>query len=276
MSAPGHHKVLAIFLKLALVFTGFLLMFTLAVGQAASNQEGAVNILTRTEYLVREQQYYNQLITEAAKDAGVPKREINKLLLDPYQTRFLVDKSVNLVFQGRNTPLNPDDIYYISTYNFKYAKDLNSSERIQFQARIQLYEQNLYIMIRSMNKHHSLSGTLKLFWFLRDCIDKISSVLTLLIFFLFFCLCRIEGRERILFDSGLIIVAVAVLVLARAMISSISSTYVIEQNLSAEAETIALAVSRMTGMYLWIETFLLSFAGFALLLASADYPRNRK
>ncbi|WP_271895862.1 hypothetical protein [Ligilactobacillus ruminis] len=91
---------------------------SVAVTRCLFNEKGIMNIVTTTSYLLKEQQYYNQIICVSAKDAGFNQNETNKLMIDLGQTDNLVAKTSDNVFSGNLNLLDPDEFYRESVKKF--------------------------------------------------------------------------------------------------------------------------------------------------------------
>ena len=105
-------------LKVGIAIIGFFLLMSVAVTRCLFNEKGIMNIVTTTSYLLKEQQYYNQIICVSAKDAGFNQNETNKLMIDLGQTDNLVAKTSDNVFSGNLNLLDPDEFYRESVKKF--------------------------------------------------------------------------------------------------------------------------------------------------------------
>ena len=70
MTELEHRYAKISLLKVGIAIIGFFLLMSVAVTRCLFNEKGIMNIVTTTTYLLKEQQYYNQIICVSAKDAG--------------------------------------------------------------------------------------------------------------------------------------------------------------------------------------------------------------
>ena len=135
MTELEHRYAKISLLKVGIAIIGFFLLMSVAVTRCLFNEKGIMNIVTTTPYLLKEQQYYNQIICVSAKDAGFNQNETNKLMIDIGQTDNLVAKTSDNVFSGNLNLLDPDEFYRESVKKFlsnrskkklKYSKIVKS------------------------------------------------------------------------------------------------------------------------------------------------------
>lgn len=81
MTELEHRYAKISLLKVGIAIIGFFLLMSVAVTRCLFNEKGIMNIVTTTTYLLKEQQYYNQIICVSAKDAGFNQNETNKLMI---------------------------------------------------------------------------------------------------------------------------------------------------------------------------------------------------
>lgn len=98
MTGLEHRYAKISLLKVGIAIIGFFLLMSVAVTRCLFNEKGIINIVTTTPYLLKEQQYYNQIICVSAKDAGFNQNETNKLMIDLGQTDNLVAKTSDNFF----------------------------------------------------------------------------------------------------------------------------------------------------------------------------------
>lgn len=118
MTELEHRYAKISLLKVGIAIIGFFLLMSVAVTRCLFNEKGIMNIVTTTTYLLKEQQYYNQIICVSAKDAGFNQNETNKLMIDLGQTDNLVAKTSDNVFSGNLNLLDPDEFYRESVKKF--------------------------------------------------------------------------------------------------------------------------------------------------------------
>ncbi|MDB7642630.1 hypothetical protein PND20_08120 [Ligilactobacillus ruminis] len=118
MTELEHRYAKVSLLKVGIAIIGFFLLMSVAVTRCLFNEKGIMNIVTTTSYLLKEQQYYNQIICVSAKDAGFNQNETNKLMIDLGQTDNLVAKTSDNVFSGNLNLLDPDEFYRESVKKF--------------------------------------------------------------------------------------------------------------------------------------------------------------
>lgn len=118
MTELEHRYAKISLLKVGIAIIGFFLLMSVAVTRCLFNEKGIMNIVTTTTYLLKEQQYYNQIICVSAKDAGFNQNETNKLMIDLGQTDNLVAKTSDNVFSGNLNLLDPDELYRESVKKF--------------------------------------------------------------------------------------------------------------------------------------------------------------
>lgn len=80
MTELEHRYAKISLLKVGIAIIGFFLLMSVAVTRCLFNEKGIMNIVTTTTYLLKEQQYYNQIICVSAKDAGFNQNETNKIV----------------------------------------------------------------------------------------------------------------------------------------------------------------------------------------------------
>lgn len=118
MTELEHRYAKISLLKVGIAIIGFFLLMSVAVTRCFFNEKGIMNIVTTTTYLLKEQQYYNQIICVSAKDAGFNQNETNKLMIDLDQTDNLVARASDNVFSGNLNLLDPDELYRESVKKF--------------------------------------------------------------------------------------------------------------------------------------------------------------
>ena len=118
MTELEHRYAKVSLLKVGIAIIGFFLLMSVAVTRCLFNEKGIMNIVTTTTYLLKEQQYYNQIICVSAKDAGFNQNETNKLMIDLDQTDNLVARASDNVFSGNLNLLDPDELYRESVKKF--------------------------------------------------------------------------------------------------------------------------------------------------------------
>ena len=118
MTELEHRYAKISLLKVRIAIIVFFLLMSVAVTRCLFNEKGIMNIVTTTPYLLKEQQYYNQIICVSAKDAGFNQNETNKLMIDIGQTDNLVAKTSDNVFSGNLNLLDPDEFYRESVKKF--------------------------------------------------------------------------------------------------------------------------------------------------------------
>ncbi|MGF0104466.1 hypothetical protein [Ligilactobacillus ruminis] len=118
MTELEHRYAKISLLKVGIAIIGFFLLMSVAVTRCLFNEKGIINIVTTTPYLLKEQQYYNQIICISAKDAGFKQNETNNLMIDLGQTDNLVVKTSDNVFSENLNLLDPDEFYRESVKKF--------------------------------------------------------------------------------------------------------------------------------------------------------------
>lgn len=118
MTELEHRYAKISLLKVGIAIIVFFLLMSVAVTRCLFNEKGIMNIVTTTTYLLKEQQYYNQIICVSAKDAGFNQNETNKLMIDLDQTDNLVARASDNVFSGNLNLLDPDELYRESVKKF--------------------------------------------------------------------------------------------------------------------------------------------------------------
>ena len=136
MTELEHRYAKISLLKVGIAIIGFFLLMSVAVTRCLFNEKGIMNIVTTTPYLLKEQQYYNQIICVSAKDAGFNQNETNKLMIDIGQTDNLVAKTSDNVFSGNLNLLDPDEFYRESVKKFLSNRSKKSLSTQKLTARL--------------------------------------------------------------------------------------------------------------------------------------------
>ena len=249
MTELEHRYAKISLLKVGIAIIGFFLLMSVAVTRCLFNEKGIMNIVTTTTYLLKEQQYYNQIICVSAKDAGFNQNETNKLMIDLDQTDNLVARASDNVFSGNLNLLDPDELYRESVKKFLSDR---SKKKLKY-SKINI----------------SLKKALNVFWFLKNNINFINAGLILITSLLIMILCELEERSKLLFTIGVIIMGIAVALLIITITLSLTSTVFIEQSMGGETAAIVASSVKSLRTYLWFNIFLLCIVGFSSILISA-------
>ena len=223
-------------LKVGIAIIGFFLLMSVAVTRCLFNEKGIINIVTTTPYLLKEQQYYNQIICVSAKDAGFNQNETNKLMIDLGQTNNLVAKTSDNFFSGNFNLLDPDEFYRESVKKFLSN---HSKEKLK------------YSKINILLKKYRNAGLI-----------LITSILIII-------LCELEERSKLLFTIGVITMGIAVALLIITITLYLTSTFLVEQSMSGETAAIVASSFKSLRTYLWFNIFLLCIVGFSAILINA-------
>ncbi|WP_347519389.1 hypothetical protein [Ligilactobacillus ruminis] len=242
---------------------------SVAVTRCLFNEKGIMNIVTTTTYLLKEQQYYNQIICVSAKDAGFNQNETNKLMIDLDQTDNLVARASDNVFSGNLNLLDPDELYRESVKKFLSDRSKKKLKYSKINISLKKYRNNLHKNIHQLNESHSLKKALNVFWFLKNNINFINAGLILITSLLIMILCELEERSKLLFTIGVIIMGIAVALLIITITLSLTSTVFIEQSMGGETAAIVASSVKSLRTYLWFNIFLLCIVGFSSILISA-------
>lgn len=256
-------------LKVGIAIIGFFLLMSVAVTRCLFNEKGIMNIVTTTTYLLKEQQYYNQIICVSAKDAGFNQNETNKLMIDLDQTDNLVARASDNVFSGNLNLLDPDELYRESVKKFLSDRSKKKLKYSKINISLKKYRNNLHKNIHQLNESHSLKKALNVFWFLKNNINFINAGLILITSLLIMILCELEERSKLLFTIGVIIMGIAVALLIITITLSLTSTVFIEQSMGGETAAIVASSVKSLRTYLWFNIFLLCIVGFSSILISA-------
>ena len=256
-------------LKVGIASIGFFLLMSVAVTRCLFNEKGIMNIVTTTTYLLKEQQYYNQIICVSAKDAGFNQNETNKLMIDLDQTDNLVARASDNVFSGNLNLLDPDELYRESVKKFLSDRSKKKLKYSKINISLKKYRNNLHKNIHQLNESHSLKKALNVFWFLKNNINFINAGLILITSLLIMILCELEERSKLLFTIGVIIMGIAVALLIITITLSLTSTVFIEQSMGGETAAIVASSVKSLRTYLWFNIFLLCIVGFSSILISA-------
>lgn len=269
MTELEHRYAKISLLKVGIAIIGFFLLMSVAVTRCLFNEKGIINIVTTTPYLLKEQQYYNQIICVSAKDAGFNQNETNKLMIDLGQTDNLVAKTSDNVFSGNFNLLDPDEFYRESVKKFlsNYSKEKLKYSKINIS--LKKYRNNLHKNIHQLNESHSLKKALNVFWFLKNNINFINAGLILITSILIMILCELEERSKLLFTIGVITTGIAVALLIITIALSLTSTFFVEQSMGGETAAIVASSVKSLRTYLWFNIFLLFIVGFSSILISA-------
>ena len=269
MTELEHRYAKISLLKVGIAIIGFFLLMSVAVTRCLFNEKGIINIVTTTPYLLKEQQYYNQIICVSAKDAGFNQNETNKLMIDLGQTENLVAKTSDNFFSGNFNLLDPDEFYRESVKKFLSNHSKEKLKYSKINISLKKYCNNLHKNIHQLNESHSLKKALNVFWFLKNNINFINAGLILITSLLIMILCELEERSKLLFTIGVIIMGIAVALLIITITLSLTSTVFIEQSMGGETAAIVASSVKSLRTYLWFNIFLLCIVGFSSILISA-------
>lgn len=269
MTELEHRYAKISLLKVGIAIIGFFLLMSVAVTRCLFNEKGIMNIVTTTTYLLKEQQYYNQIICVSAKDAGFNQNETNKLMIDLDQTDNLVARASDNVFSGNLNLLDPDELYRESVKKFLSDRSKKKLKYSKINISLKKYRNNLHKNIHQLNESHSLKKALNVFWFLKNNINFINAGLILITSLLIMILCELEERSKLLFTIGVIIMGIAVALLIITITLSLTSTFFIEQSMGGETAAIVASSVKSLRTYLWFNIFLLCIVGFSSILISA-------
>ena len=269
MTELEHRYAKISLLKVGIAIIGFFLLMSVAVTRCLFNEKGIINIVTTTPYLLKEQQYYNQIICVSAKDAGFNQNETNKLMIDLDQTDNLVARASDNVFSGNLNLLDPDEFYRESVKKFLSNHSKEKLKYSKINISLKKYRNNLHKYIHQLNESHSLKKALNVFWFLKNNINFINAGLILITSLLIMILCELEERSKLLFTIGVIIMGIAVALLIITITLSLTSTVFIEQSMGGETAAIVASSVKSLRTYLWFNIFLLCIVGFSTILISA-------
>lgn len=269
MTELEHRYAKVSLLKVGIAIIGFFLLMSVAVTRCLFNEKGIMNIVTTTPYLLKEQQYYNQIICVSAKDAGFNQNETNKLMIDIGQTDNLVAKTSDNVFSGNLNLLDPDEFYRESVKKFLSNRSKKKLKYSKINISLKKYRNNLHKNIHQLNESHSLKKALNVFWFLKNNINFINAGLILITSLLIMILCELEERSKLLFTIGVITMGIAVALLIIAITLSLTSNIFVEQSMGGETAAIVASSVSSLRTYLWFNIFLLCIVGFSSILISA-------
>lgn len=269
MTELEHRYAKISLLKVGIAIIGFFLLMSVAVTRCLFNEKGIINIVTTTPYLLKEQQYYNQIICVSAKDAGFNQNETNKLMIDLGQTNNLVAKMSDNVFSGNFNLLDPDEFYRESVKKFLSNHPKEKLKYSKINISLKKYRNNLHKNIHQLNESHSLKKALNVFWFLKNNINFINAGLILITSILIMILCELEERSKLLFTIGVITTGIAVALLIITIALSLTSTFFVEQSMGGETAAIVASSVKSLRTYLWFNIFLLFIVGFSSILISA-------
>lgn len=269
MTELEHRYAKISLLKVGIAIIGFFLLMSVAVTRCLFNEKGIMNIVTTTTYLLKEQQYYNQIICVSAKDAGFNQNETNKLMIDLDQTDNLVARASDNVFSGNLNLLDPDELYRESVKKFLSDRSKKKLKYSKINISLKKYRNNLHKNIHQLNESHSLKKALNVFWFLKNNINFINAGLILITSLLIMILCELEERSKLLFTIGVIIMGIAVALLIITITLSLTSTVFIEQSMGGDTAAIVASSVKSLRTYLWFNIFLLCIVGFSSILISA-------
>lgn len=269
MTELEHRYAKISLLKVGIAIIGFFLLMSVAVTRCLFNEKGIMNIVTTTTYLLKEQQYYNQIICVSAKDAGFNQNETNKLMIDLDQTDNLVARASDNVFSGNLNLLDPDELYRESVKKFLSDRSKKKLKYSKINISLKKYRNNLHKNIHQLNESHSLKKALNVFWFLKNNINFINAGLILITSLLIMILCELEERSKLLFTIGVIIMGITVALLIITITLSLTSTVFIEQSMGGETAAIVASSVKSLRTYLWFNIFLLCIVGFSSILISA-------
>lgn len=269
MTELEHRYAKISLLKVGIAIIGFFLLMSVAVTRCLFNEKGIMNIVTTTTYLLKEQQYYNQIICVSAKDAGFNQNETNKLMIDLDQTDNLVARASDNVFSGNLNLLDPDEFYRESVKKFLSDRSKKKLKYSKINISLKKYRNNLHKNIHQLNESHSLKKALNVFWFLKNNINFINAGLILITSLLIMILCELEERSKLLFTIGVITMGIAVALLIITITLSLTSTFFVEQSMGGETAAIVASSVKSLRTYLWFNIFLLCIVGFSSILISA-------
>lgn len=259
MTELEHRYAKISLLKVGIAIIGFFLLMSVAVTRCLFNEKGIMNIVTTTPYLLKEQQYYNQIICVSAKDAGFNQNETNKLMIDIGQTDNLVAKTSDNVFSGNLNLLDPDEFYRESVKKFLSNRSKKKLKYSKINISLKKYRNNLHKNIHQLNESHSLKNN----------INFINAGLILITSLLIMILCELEERSKLLFTIGVITMGIAVALLIIAITLSLTSNIFVEQSMGGETAAIVASSVSSLQTYLWFNIFLLCIVGFSSILISA-------
>lgn len=270
MTELEHRYAKISLLKVGIAIIGFFLLMSVAVTRCLFNEKGIINIVTTTPYLLKEQQYYNQIICVSAKDAGFNQNETNKLMIDLGQTNNLVAKTSDNVFSENFNLLDPDEFYRESVKKFLSNRSKEKLKYSKINISLKKYRNNLHKNIHQLNESHSLKKALNVFWFLKNNINFINKGLILITSILIMILCELEERSKLLFTIGVITMGIAVALLIITITLYLTSTFFVEQSMGGETAAIVASSVKSLRTYLWFNIFLLFIVGFSSILISAN------
>lgn len=256
-------------LKAGIALIGFLLVMSVSVARCLFNERGIMNIVTTTPYLLKEQQYYNQIIDSSAKDAGLSQKETDRLMLNVRQTYRLVGKAGSNIFAGKFQMLDADELYNMSVGNLEHEMPLDRASRLETSHAGKRYRKNVYSITGRYNGRSSLRKSLKAYWLLKNNINFANSLLIFITTVLILLLCEYEDSSRLLFTIGVIAICIAIAVLFIAITMTLSSTVFVEQNMSGESAALIASLTKLLRGYLWFNIFLMCVVGFTSVLISA-------
>ena len=269
MTELEHRYAKISLLKVGIAIIGFFLLMSVAVTRCLFNEKGIINIVTTTPYLLKEQQYYNQIICVSAKDAGFNQNETNKLMIDLGQTNNLVAKTSDNVFSENFNLLDPDEFYRESAKKFLSNRSKEKLKYSKINISLKKYRNNLHKNIHQLNESHSLRKALNVFWFLKNNINFINAGLILITSILIMILCELEERSKLLFTIGVITMGIAVALLIITITLYLTSTFFVEQSMGGETAAIVASSFKSLRTYLWFNIFLLCIVGFSSILINA-------
>lgn len=269
MTELEHRYAKISLLKVGIAIIGFFLLMSVAVTRCLFNEKGIINIVTTTPYLLKEQQYYNQIICVSAKDAGFNQNETNKLMIDLGQTENLVAKTSDNFFSGNFNLLDPDEFYRESVKKFLSNHSKEKLKYSKINISLKKYRNNLHKNIHQLNESHSLRKALNVFWFLKNNINFINAGLILITSILIMILCELEERSKLLFTIGVITMGIAVALLIITITLYLTSTFFVEQSMGGETAAIVASSFKSLRTYLWFNIFLLCIVGFSTILINA-------
>lgn len=270
MTELEHRYAKISLLKVGIAIIGFFLLMSVAVTRCLFNEKGIINIVTTTPYLLKEQQYYNQIICVSAKDAGFNQNETNKLMIDLGQTNNLVAKTSDNVFSENFNLLDPDEFYRESVKKFLSNRSKEKLKYSKINISLKKYRNDLHKNIHQLNESHSLKKALNVFWFLKNNINFINTGLILITSILIMILCELEERSKLLFTIGVITMGIAVALLIITITLYLTSTFFVEQSMGGETAAIVASSVKSLLTYLWFNIFLLFIVGFSSILISAN------
>lgn len=269
MTELEHRYAKISLLKVGIAIIGFFLLMSVAVTRCLFNEKGIINIVTTTPYLLKEQQYYNQIICVSAKDAGFNQNETNKLMIDLGQTENLVAKTSDNFFSGNFNLLDPDEFYRESVKKFLSNHSKEKLKYSKINISLKKYRNNLHKNIHQLNESHSLRKALNVFWFLKNNINFINAGLILITSILIMILCELEEQSKLLFTIGVITMGIAVALLIITITLYLTSTFFVEQSMGGETAAIVASSFKSLRTYLWFNIFLLCIVGFSSILINA-------